>query len=223
MEFLKSMHRVTKMTCLAALAAGCAAMVSGAALAQGGLAPASPSTTNATNATNGTYATNAANATSAEAAAPLGVGKASFPSTARPPQVQPASDPAAIGHAVLNAGPDPRVQLDGLSRDHAAIFGTDNEDEQALLDQERALQAQRDQLKVLERVLNAGPPAADPNPPAMIPLNPGAPMNMPRLSPTPSGSELDRTGSASRRSVDDMQRRVNALRRDADALRQSGR
>ncbi|WP_313623777.1 hypothetical protein [Achromobacter sp.] len=220
MEFLKSMHRVTKMAHVAALAAGCAAMASGAALAQSGLSPAPPSTTNATNAVN---ARNAANATSAETAAPLGGGKASTPSAARPPQVQPASDPAAIGRAVLNAGPDPRVQLDGLSRDHAAIFGTDNEDEQALLDQERALQAQRDQLKVLERVLNAGPPAADPNPPAMIPLNPGAPMNMPRLAPTPSGSELDRAGSASRRSVDDMQRRVNALRRDADTLRQSGR
>lgn len=140
---------------------------------------------------------------------------------ARPGQVQPASDPTAIGNAVLNAGPDPRVQLDGLSRDHAAIFGTDDENEQALLDQERALQAQRDQLKVLERVLNAKPSAADPNPPAMIPLNAGAPMNMPRLAPTPSGSELDKGNSASRRSVDEMQRRVNALRRDADTLRQT--
>ena len=135
----------------------------------------------------------------------------------------PASDPTAIGHAVLNAGPDPRVKLDGLSRDHAAIFGTDDPDEQALLDQERALQAQRDQLRVLERVLNATPQGADPHPPAMIPLTSGGPMNMPRLAPTPSGSQLDRAGGNSRQSVDEMQRRVNALRRDADVLSQGGR
>ncbi|MNX80940.1 hypothetical protein D3C86_1126130 [compost metagenome] len=136
---------------------------------------------------------------------------------------EPASDPTAIGKAVLNAGPDPRVRLDGLSRDHAAIFGTEDESEQALMDQERALQVQREQLRVLERVLNGKPAAADPHPPAMIPLNTGAPMNMPRLAPTPSGSELDRGNSDTRRSVDEMQRRVNGLRRDADALGQSGR
>ncbi|MEN4917218.1 hypothetical protein ABE485_01015 [Achromobacter spanius] len=134
-----------------------------------------------------------------------------------------ASDPASIGHAVLNAGPDPRVNLDGLSRDHAAIFGSDDPDERALLDQERALQAQRDQLRVLERVLNATPQGRDPQPPAMIPLTSGAPMNMPRLAPTPSGSQLDQAGGNSRQSIDEMQRRVNALRRDADALRQGGR
>lgn len=136
----------------------------------------------------------------------------------------PATDPSAIGHAVLNAGPDPRVKLDGLSRDHAAIFGTDDPDEQALLDQERALQAQREQLRVLERVLNSTPQGADPAPPAMIPLtSSGAPMNMPRLAPTPSGSQLDRAGGDTRQNVDEMQRRVNALRRDADTLRKGGR
>lgn len=60
-----------------------------------------------------------------------------------PGVVVPSTDPAAIGRDVLNAGPDPRVRLDGLSRDHAAIFGTQDEDEQALLDNERALQAQQ--------------------------------------------------------------------------------
>ena len=54
-----------------------------------------------------------------------------------------AADPATVGRNVLNAGPDPRVQLDGLSRDHAAIFGTQDEDEQAVLDQERAVQTSR--------------------------------------------------------------------------------
>lgn len=136
---------------------------------------------------------------------------------------QPPTDHTALGKALLNAGPDPRVQLDGQSRDHAAIFGTDDKDEQALLNQERAIQAQLDQLKVLERVLNAKPSALDPHPPAMIPLHPGAPMSMPRLAPAPSGSELDQGNSASRRSVDEMQRRVNGLRRDADTLRQGAR
>jgi hypothetical protein len=113
--------------------------------------------------------------------------------------------------------------LNGLSPDHAAIFGTDDPDEQSLLDQERALQSQRDQLKVLERMLNAPPPTMDPHPPAMIPLHPGAPTNMQPLAPTPSESELDRGNSASRRSIDEMQRRVNTLRRDADTLKQGGR
>lgn len=148
---------------------------------------------------------------------------ASAPVTGAPQPAMPATDPTAIGKAVLNAGPDPRVQLDGLSRDHAAIFGTQDEDEQALMDQERALQAQRDQLKVLERLLTERPAAVDPYPPAMIPLNADAPMHMPRLAPTPSGSQLDRSSGDTRRSVDEMQRRVNGLRRDADALRQGGR
>lgn len=149
-----------------------------------------------------------------------GKGVAKPDAAASPPT---ASDPATIGRALLNAGPDPRVNLEGRSRDHAAIFGTDDPDEQALLDQERALQAQRDQLRILERALNATPQGAGPPAPATIPLNSGAPMNMPRLAPTPSGSQLDRAGSDSRRSVDEMQRRVNALRRDADTLRQVGR
>ncbi len=104
--------------------------------------------------------------------------------------ITPATDPAAIGRNVLNAGPDPRVRQDGLSLDHAAIFGTDDEGEQAVLDNERALQAQRDQLQVLERLLTQKPAAVDPYPPAMIPLNNGAPMNMAPLAPTPSGSQL---------------------------------
>ena len=160
-------------------------------------------------------------------AAPAGVPPAAsslvVPPAAASRATPPPTDATALGQQLLNAGPDPRVRLDGRSRDHAAIFGTDDEDEQALLDQERALQAQRDQLKVLERVLNAPPPAADPHPPAMIPLTSAGPMNMPRLLPTPSGSDLDRAGSDSRRSVDEMQRRVNGLRRDADVLRQGGR
>lgn len=143
--------------------------------------------------------------------------------TATPGPAQLPTDATGLGKALLNAGPDARVNLDGLSRDHAAIFGTDDPDEQSLLDQERALQSQRDQLKVLERVLNAPPPNADPHPPAMIPLHPGAPMNMAPLAPTPSGSGLDRGNSASRRSIDEMQRRVNTLRRDADTLKQGGR
>lgn len=154
--------------------------------------------------------------------APAGA-SASVSPAANPGAAQPPMDATALGKALLNAGPDARVNLDGLSRDHAAILGTDDPDEQAVLDQERALQAQRDQLKVLERVLNAPPPNMDPNPPAMIPLHPGAPMNMPRLAPTPSGSELDHGNSATRRSIDEMQRRVNALRRDADTLKQGGR
>lgn len=135
----------------------------------------------------------------------------------------PPTDATTLGKQLLNAGPDPRVQLDGRSKDHAAIFGTEDEDEQGLLDQERALQAQRGQLKVLERVLNAPPPNADPHPPAMIPLTPGGQMTMPPLMPTPSGSQLNRTSTQTQRSVDDMQRRVDELRRGADALRQSGR
>lgn len=134
--------------------------------------------------------------------------------------IAPATDPAALGRNILNAGPDPRVRLDGLSLDHAAIFGTDDEGEQAVLDNERALQVQRDQLQVLERLLTQKPAAADPYPPAMIPLNSGAPMNMAPLAPTPSGSQL---GGAPQRSVDQMQRRVNDLRRDADTMRQGGR
>lgn len=134
-----------------------------------------------------------------------------------------ATDHTALGKALLNAGPDPRVRLDGLSRDHAAIFGTDDENEQALMDQERTLQTQRDQLQMLERLLNQKPAAADPHPPAMIPLNANAPMNMPKLAPTPSGSQLDRSNNDTRRSLDEMQRRVNGLRREADTLGQSGR
>ena len=135
----------------------------------------------------------------------------------------PPMDATTLGKHLLNAGPDPRVQLDGRSRDHAAIFGTDDEDEQGLLDQERALQAQRDQLKVLERVLNARPPNADPHPPAMIPLTSGGQMTMPSLMPTPSGSQLNRGSNQTQRSVDDMQRRVDELRRGADKLGQGGR
>ncbi|MFY2609974.1 hypothetical protein [Achromobacter ruhlandii] len=141
---------------------------------------------------------------------------------ARPPGVvTPSADPAAIGRNVLNAGPDPRVRLDGLSLDHAAIFGTQDEDEQALLDNERALQAQQEQLRVLERLLTQKPAAADPFPPAMIPLTTGTPMNMAPLAPAPSGSQLG--GGEAQRSVDQMQRRVNEMRRGGEALRQGPR
>lgn len=133
----------------------------------------------------------------------------------------PSADPATIGRNVLTAGPEPRVRLDGLSRDHAAIFGTQDEDEQALLDNERALQAQQEQLHVLERLLTQNPSAADPYPPAMIPLNPGTPMNMAPLAPAPSGSQLD--GGEAQRSVDQMQRRVNEMRRGGETLRQGPR
>ena len=142
------------------------------------------------------------------------------PPTPSPKPSPSPTDATTLGQQLLNAGPDARVELDGRSRDHAAIFGTDDPDERALLDQERALQAQRDQLKVLERVLNAPPPGADSHPPAMIPLTSGRPMNVPQLLPAPSGSQLDQQRSETRRSVDDMQRRVDGLRREADALRQ---
>ncbi|MEN5158266.1 hypothetical protein [Achromobacter spanius] len=156
-----------------------------------------------------------------ERAAPV---QPDLPSPAPSPKPSPSpTDATTLGQQLLNAGPDPRVELDGRSRDHAAIFGTDDPDERALLDQERALQAQRDQLKVLERVLNAPPPGAASHPPAMIPLTSGRPMNVPQLRPTPSGSQLDLHRSETRRSVDDMQRRVDGLRREADALRQGGK
>ncbi|AHC50457.1 hypothetical protein AX27061_6005 [Achromobacter xylosoxidans NBRC 15126 = ATCC 27061] len=135
--------------------------------------------------------------------------------------VVPSTDPAAIGRDVLNAGPDPRVRLDGLSRDHAAIFGTQDEDEQALLDNERALQAQQEQLHILERLLTQKPAAQDPFPPATIPLKPGTPMNMAPLAPTPSGPQL--SGGEAQRGVDQMQRRVNEMRRGGEALRQAPR
>ena len=139
------------------------------------------------------------------------------------PAAETPKDHTALGKALLNAGPDPRVRLDGQSRDHAAIFGSDDPDEQALMEQERTLDSQRTQLQMLERLLNQKPATADPHPPAMIPLNPGAPMTMPKLAPTPSGSQLDRGGSDTRRSVDEMQRRVNGLRREADTLGQGAR
>lgn len=128
----------------------------------------------------------------------------------------PAQDPAALGQALLDAGPDARVRLDGPSRDHAAIFGTEDANEQALMDQERAITQRREQMRMLEKLLSEKP-AADPHPPAMIPLRPGADMTMPSLAPAASSSQLNRG------SLDDMQRRVDALRREADALSQRGR
>ncbi|EJO28630.1 hypothetical protein QWC_25753 [Achromobacter marplatensis] len=126
----------------------------------------------------------------------------------------PVDDPRA-GKNVLNAGPEPRVKLPAGSPDHAAIFGTDNEDEQALASQEQALQAQRNQLMLLERLLNQKPVDAATAPPAMMPLNTGSTMKP--LAPTPAGSQLDRG------KIDEMQRRVDGLRREADTLRQSGK
>ena len=214
---------VSKSAGLAIAAACCMAMATGAALAQQrgvpvpSAASAAPGSREA--AVPGTFpaplppssATGVRDAGATEGAPPAAPGSVPSP-----------MDATTLGKQLLNAGPDPRVQLDGRSKDHAAIFGTDDEDEQGLLDQERALQAQRDQLKVLERVLNAPPPNADPHPPAMIPLTTGGQMTMPPLTPTPSGSKLDRTSSQTQRSVDDMQRRVDALRRGADTLSQGG-
>jgi hypothetical protein len=133
-----------------------------------------------------------------------------------------AADPATVGSNVLNAGPDPRVQLDGLSRDHAAIFGTQDEDEQAVLNQERAVQTQQDQLRMLERLLTQKPAAANPSAAATIPLSKptDAPMNMAPLAPTPSGSKL---GGEAQRSIDQMQKRVNDLRRGVDTSAQGAR
>lgn len=119
------------------------------------------------------------------------------------------------GKNVLNAGPEPRVLPVPGSRDHAAIFGAEDEDEQALAAQEQTLQAQRDQLLMLERLLNQAPAGTTSAPPAMIPLNTGSSMRP--LAPTPAGSQLN--GS----SIDEMQRRVDSLRRGADTLRQGGR
>lgn len=126
-----------------------------------------------------------------------------------------APDDSRIGKNVLNAGPEPRVKPSPGSRDHAAIFGSDDEDEQALASQEQALEAQRNQFMMLERLLNQKPSSAGPAPPAMIPLNTGTTMRP--LQPSPSGSQLDRG------SIDDMQRRVDSLRRDAESLRQTGK
>ena len=137
-------------------------------------------------------------------------------------QPAPAQDPAALGRALLDAGPDARVRMDGLSRDHAAIFGTEDANEQALMDQDRAIGERREQMRMLEKLFSEKP-AAGSHPPTMIPLKPGADMTMPALTPTPSGSQLDRGAQDTRRSLDDMQRRVDGLRREADALGQRGR
>ncbi len=153
---------------------------------------------------------------------------AALPAAAQPtaaqsqPQSSTAQDPAALGRALLEAGPDARVRLDGLSRDHAAIFGTEDANEQALMDQDRAIGERREQMRMLEKLFSEKP-ATGSRPPAMIPLKPGADMTMPALAPTPSGSQLDRGSQDTRRSLDDMQRRVDGLRREVDALGQRGR
>lgn len=141
-----------------------------------------------------------------------------------PPQADgaTAAAEATAGRNALTAGLEPRVRLPQGSRDHAAIFGTDDEDELALMEQERALEAQRNQLGLLERILDSRPARADPQPPAMIPLDAGV-AGMPRLTPAQAGSKLDDGGSGIRRSMDEMQRRVDGLRREADALRQRAR
>lgn len=154
-------------------------------------------------------------------ATPRAISPDASPNVPSEAATEPPKDAPSFGRTVLNAGPDPRVQLDGLSRDHAAIFGTEDENERALMDQERALQVQRDQLHMLERLLTGTPANTSPNPPAMIPLNSAAPTSMPRLAPTPSGSKLNQGGGDAQRSVDDMQHRVNALRRGAEGLRQT--
>lgn len=123
-------------------------------------------------------------------------------------------DATRFGKDILNAGPDPRVKFPPGSRDHAAIFGSEDEDEQALASQEQALQEQRNQLMLLERLFTQKPASSTPAPPAMMPLNSGSTMRP--LAPIPGGSQLDRG------KMDEMQRRVDTLRREADTLRQSG-
>ncbi|SSW62227.1 hypothetical protein [Achromobacter agilis] len=145
------------------------------------------------------------------------------PQAAGTPQANgaPFDAEAPVGRNALTAGPEPRVRVQG-SPDHAAIFGTEDEDELALAGQERALDTQRSQLKLLERILDSRPAYVDPHPPATIPLNGGvAPMRP--LAPAPAGSRLDDAGNGTRRSMDEMQHRVDGLRREADELRQRGR
>lgn len=143
-----------------------------------------------------------------------------------PPSDQPA-DPMADkrGGNALTAGPDPRVRLPSGSRDHAAIFGTGDEDELALVEQERAVQEQRLRLQTLQRVFDQ-PPASRSAPSGMIPLDSRSadlPLpSMPRLAPTQAGTRGDGTANA-RRQVDDMQRKVDGMLRNADALRQPSR
>ena len=90
------------------------------------------------------------------------------------------------GNNALTAGPDPRVQFPADSRDHAAIFGTQDEDELALAGQERAVDEQRMRLQALERLFNQtpGPRAA---PAGTIPLSRSSadqpPPSMPKLAP----------------------------------------
>lgn len=127
----------------------------------------------------------------------------------------PTPDDARAGKNVLNAGPEPRVKLPPGSRDHAAIFGSDDEDEQALASQEQTLEDQRNQLLLLERLFTQKPASAAAPPPAMMPLNTGSTMRP--LQPSPAGSQLD--GGK----IDAMQRRVDGLRREADTLRESGK
>ncbi|WAI84243.1 MULTISPECIES: hypothetical protein [Achromobacter] len=127
----------------------------------------------------------------------------------------PALDDARAGKNVLNAGPDPRVKPPPGSRDHGAIFGSDDEDEQALASQEQTLENQRNQLLLLEHLFTQKPAGAAAAAPAMMPLNTGSTMRP--LQPTPAGSQLDRG------KTDEMQRRVDSLRREADTLRQSGK
>ncbi|MNJ69733.1 hypothetical protein D3C77_661190 [compost metagenome] len=107
------------------------------------------------------------------------------------------------------------MKLPPGSRDHAAIFGSDDEDEQALASQEQTLENQRNQLLLLERLFTQKPAGTAATPPAMMPLNTGSTMRP--LQPAPAGSQLDRG------KIDEMQRRVDSLRREADTLRQSGK
>lgn len=153
----------------------------------------------------------AAQAVNPDAGAPVAQAVRPLPGVTPSPQID---DPRA-GKNVLNAGPEPRVKLPPGSRDHAAIFGSDDEDEQALASQEQALQEQKNQLMLLERLFTQKPAGATPAPPAMMPLNQGSTMRP--LAPTPGGSQLDRG------KMDEMQRRVDSLRREADTLRQSGK
>lgn len=168
------------------------------------------------------------------------LGLFSLPGWAQPaPQSQPAApsgeaakptteatrDTGRPGRNVLNAGPEPRVLSPVDSRDRAAIFGTTDPDELAVAAQENAVDQQRLQLQVLERLFGQTPESRS-APSGRIPLRPSSadqPLpSMPKLAPTPAGGRIDGTREA-RSQVDDMQRRVDGMLRNADTLRQPAR
>lgn len=191
-------ENVVRSTVMACVFAG-ASSIAGAAAAQ---------------ALNSAPAATPAQATNGAAANGVGVNAAAANGEAAAAARPPADDPRA-GKNVLNAGPEPRVLPAPGSRDYAAIFGSEDEDEQALAAQEQTLQEQRNQLLILERLFTQKPAGTTSAPPAMMPLNTGSTMRP--LAPTPAGSQIN--GGK----IDEMQRRVDSLRREADTLRQGAR